>query len=139
MQRAGLFRTKAAVTALDYLLKPVEKGRLAETVDRARRIIQDRKGADAAPPKSPVLAARTKLLVRAANRNFIVDANDLIYATIDSGLFGTNSMLSGCWSPAGRPIGFIQPYGSRNRSVCSAKSSASRFQRSLKLVNKYPD
>src|SRR6266576_5141616 len=28
--------------ALDYLLKPVDKGRLAETIERARRIIQDR-------------------------------------------------------------------------------------------------
>jgi two-component system LytT family response regulator/two-component system response regulator LytT len=30
-------------------------------------------------------AARTKLLVRANNRNFIVDANDVIYATIEDG------------------------------------------------------
>src|SRR5581483_11579907 len=29
---------------------------------------------------------RTKLLVRANSRHFIVDANDLIYATIDNGL-----------------------------------------------------
>jgi len=30
--------------------------------------------------------ARTRLLVRANNRQFIVDANDVIYATIDDGL-----------------------------------------------------
>ncbi len=73
--------------AMDYLLKPVEKGRLAETVERARRMVQERKAPDAAPAaKTPLPAARTKLLVRAANRNFIVDANDLIYATIDNGL-----------------------------------------------------
>ena len=53
--------------------------------------------------------------------------------------FGTNSMLSGCWSAAGRPTGFIQPYGSRNRPVCPAKSSGGRFQRALRLVNKYFD
>src|SRR5579884_2705869 len=29
--------------ALDYLLKPVEKGRLAETIERARRTIQEKK------------------------------------------------------------------------------------------------
>jgi two-component system LytT family response regulator/two-component system response regulator LytT len=92
--------------ALDYLLKPVEKARLAETVERARRALLDRKaetaagvagegestgaskgyaagpGTQAAPPPAP----RTKLLVRANSRNFIVDANDLIYATIDDGL-----------------------------------------------------
>ena len=29
---------------------------------------------------------RTKLLIRNANRNFIVDAQDVIYATIDNGM-----------------------------------------------------
>jgi two-component system LytT family response regulator/two-component system response regulator LytT len=77
--------------ALDYLLKPVDKSRLAETIERARRALQDHKsssvetGAAAAAAK-PAPAPRSKLLVRANNRNFIVDANDLIYATIDSGL-----------------------------------------------------
>ena len=75
--------------ALDYLLKPVDKGRLAETIERARRIIQDRQDRqqkvepEAAPRLTP---QRTKLLVRANNRNFIVDPQDVIYATIDSGL-----------------------------------------------------
>jgi two-component system LytT family response regulator/two-component system response regulator LytT len=71
--------------ALDYLLKPVEKGRLAETIERARRAIQEKKSPEALPTKPPT-APRTKLLVRANNRNFIVDANDVIYATIDNGL-----------------------------------------------------
>ena len=71
--------------AMDYLLKPVDKGRLAETIERARRVIQDRKPPEpsvAKPPSTP----RTKLLVRSNNRNLIVDANDVIYATIDNGL-----------------------------------------------------
>jgi two-component system LytT family response regulator/two-component system response regulator LytT len=74
--------------AMDYLLKPVDRARLAETVDRARRIIQDRKSPEppAAPPKAAMAPQRTKLLVRSQNRHFIVDANDLIYATIDNGL-----------------------------------------------------
>jgi two-component system LytT family response regulator/two-component system response regulator LytT len=75
--------------AMDYLLKPVDKGRLAETVERARRTIQEKK-APAEPPAAPSKGAmapqRTKLLVRAQSRHFIVDANDLIYATIDNGL-----------------------------------------------------
>jgi two-component system response regulator LytT len=79
--------------ALDYLLKPIEKERLAETLARAKRIIEDKqqaqeKAADAAvaavPAKSS--AQRTKLLVRANNRNLIIDAQDLIYATIDDGM-----------------------------------------------------
>jgi two-component system LytT family response regulator/two-component system response regulator LytT len=75
--------------ALDYLLKPVEKERLSETVARAKRIVEERRlsqeklpdllGAKASPQRS-------KLLVRSNNRNLIVDAQDLIYATIDDGL-----------------------------------------------------
>jgi two-component system response regulator LytT len=74
--------------AMDYLLKPVDKGRLAETLDRARRSIQDNKAPAEPQPatKSPPSAPRTKLMVRANNRFLIVDANDVIYATIDNGL-----------------------------------------------------
>lgn len=73
--------------AMDYLLKPVDKTRLAETIERARRGIQDKKTPEtAALPGGPPPAPRTKLLVRANNRQFIVDANDVIYATIDNGL-----------------------------------------------------
>jgi two-component system LytT family response regulator/two-component system response regulator LytT len=83
------FRLKA----MDYLLKPVEKNRLAETIEHARRTIQEKRttaeeaGAPVAGAKpAPAPAPRTKLLVRANSRNFIVDANDVIYATIDDGL-----------------------------------------------------
>jgi two-component system response regulator LytT len=73
--------------AMDYLLKPVEKSRLTETIERARRMIQEKKTPDAqALPKGPPAAPRTKLMVRANSRYLIVDANDVIYATIDNGL-----------------------------------------------------
>ena len=77
--------------AMDYLLKPVDKVRLAETIERAKRAVQDKQApaepaVPASAPKSAPAAPRTKLLVRANNRNFIVDANDVIYATIDDGL-----------------------------------------------------
>lgn len=72
--------------AMDYLLKPVDKARLEESLERARRAIQDKTRA-AAPEAVPRAAThRTKLAVRAANRHFIVDAQDVIYATIDNGL-----------------------------------------------------
>jgi len=77
--------------ALDYLLKPVDKLRLAESVERARRFVQERRvpealavGAETGQP--PQVAPRSKLAVRSNNRHFIVDANDVIYATIDNGL-----------------------------------------------------
>ncbi len=74
--------------ALDYLLKPVDKDRLALSIDRAQRFAQEK--AKAQPPEPPLARVagqqRTKLLIRSSNRNFIVDANDLIYATINDGL-----------------------------------------------------
>jgi len=70
--------------AMDYLLKPLDRVRLAETIDRVRRAVLEKKSSE--PAAAPAPAPRTKLMVKAGNRNFIVDANDIIYATIDSGL-----------------------------------------------------
>jgi two-component system LytT family response regulator/two-component system response regulator LytT len=70
--------------AMDYLLKPVEKARLAETIERALRDRQERERTPEPAAKPSV--HRTKLLVRSGARNFIVDAQDIIYATIDNGL-----------------------------------------------------
>ena len=72
--------------AMDYLLKPVDKARLAETIERARRETQERQLKAAEAPAQRPPAQRTKLLVKANSRNFIVDAQDVIYATIDNGL-----------------------------------------------------
>ena len=72
--------------AMDYLLKPVDKARLAETIDRARRAVQEKQKAVTPESSAPLAPHRTKLLIRNANRNFIVDAQDVIYATIDNGL-----------------------------------------------------
>jgi two-component system, LytTR family, response regulator LytT len=79
------FRLKA----LDYLLKPIEKERLAETVSRVRRIAEEKRAVqeralDFVPGKAAL--QRSKLLVKANNRNLIVDAQDVIYATIDDGM-----------------------------------------------------
>jgi two-component system LytT family response regulator/two-component system response regulator LytT len=74
--------------ALDYLLKPVEKDRLAMAVERARKGIAESTKANAPrelPPAKPSLQ-RSKLLVKSNHRNFIVDAQDVVYATIDDGL-----------------------------------------------------
>ncbi len=73
--------------ALDYLLKPIEKERLAETIQRIRRELEARQKPEApeAPPPRAV-PPRVKLLVKSGNRSFIVDAQDLVYATIDNGV-----------------------------------------------------
>jgi two-component system, LytTR family, response regulator LytT len=73
--------------ALDYLLKPVEKERLAQVIDRARKGVAERQRVAPAelPPPKPSLQ-RTKLLIKNNQRNFIVDAQDVVYATIEDGL-----------------------------------------------------
>jgi two-component system LytT family response regulator/two-component system response regulator LytT len=77
--------------ATDYILKPVDRERLEETVERARRSMSERMPADRTPTEPPIAAlarpaAFTKLLVRSGLRNMIVDPQELIYATIDSGV-----------------------------------------------------
>src|ERR1700730_6707198 len=73
--------------ALDYVLKPVDKERLTVAVDRARKAVSDRNKGALPEPASPKPALqRSKLLVRSNQRNFIVDAQDVVYATIDEGL-----------------------------------------------------
>ena len=78
------FRLKA----MDYLLKPVERERLEETISRARRVVADRIMEPAAPAAAAPRAnpAFNRLLLRSGTRNLIVDPQDLIYATIDSGV-----------------------------------------------------
>ena len=73
--------------ALDYVLKPVDKERLTVAVDRARKAVSDRnKSAQPEPAMPKPALQRSKLLVRNNQRNFIVDAQDVVYATIDDGL-----------------------------------------------------
>ena len=74
--------------ALDYVLKPIEKDRLEIAVERARKSIGERARASQPAETLPAKPAlqRTKLLVRSSQRNFIVDAQDVVYATIDEGL-----------------------------------------------------
>jgi two-component system, LytTR family, response regulator LytT len=73
--------------ALDYLLKPVEKDRLGLAVERARKGIAERlKSAQPEPTSPKPSLQRTKILIKSNHRNFIVDAQDVVYATIDDGL-----------------------------------------------------
>jgi two-component system response regulator LytT len=73
--------------ALDYVLKPVDKERLTVAVERVRKAVSDKTKVVQPEPVSPKPALqRSKLLVRSNQRNFIVDAQDVVYATIDDGL-----------------------------------------------------
>lgn len=74
--------------AMDYLLKPVDKERLTETVQRASRGIQEKlkSGGSESLSLPRVPLQRSKLLVKSSGRSFIVDAQDIVYATIEDGL-----------------------------------------------------
>ena len=79
------------LNAIDYLLKPIDKGRLAQSLDRVRRLLEV-----PAPSierleemvrmlrESP--SPQTKLLLRSTGRLFLIDSKELIFATIEDGL-----------------------------------------------------
>ena len=73
--------------ALDYLAEAGGKRTArAGHRSRAQSVADKSKVAPAElPPPKPSLQ-RTKLLVKSNQRNFIVDAQDVVYATIDDGL-----------------------------------------------------
>jgi two-component system LytT family response regulator/two-component system response regulator LytT len=77
------FRLKA----MDYILKPVERERLEEAIDHARKLVADRIMEPVAPAANGRPApAFTKLLLRSGTRNLIIDPGELIYATIANGV-----------------------------------------------------
>ncbi|MFZ3379587.1 MAG: LytTR family DNA-binding domain-containing protein [Candidatus Acidiferrales bacterium] len=83
------------VNAVDYILKPFDKTRIAKALQRAKKMVE----ANTSPVErletlmgqlaAPVVAARSaqpvKLLVKAQARMFLVDADDMIYASIQDG------------------------------------------------------
>jgi two-component system LytT family response regulator/two-component system response regulator LytT len=84
------------VNAVDYVLKPFDKARIAKAIQRAKKMVEAQTspverleilmGQLAAPPpaaaKSPQAA---KLLLKSQQRMFLIDAADLIYASIQDG------------------------------------------------------
>jgi DNA-binding LytR/AlgR family response regulator len=74
------------VHAVDYVLKPVEEKRLAEAITRARRV---RKGVEAGPDLKALLkavgASGRRLALRQGECLVMVDVDDVLYATLESG------------------------------------------------------
>lgn len=81
------------VNAIDYLLKPIARGRLERAVAKARRVIE---AAESTREKIDRLvnmlekgrpaSAANKLIVKAAGRLHLVDAGEVIYASIEDGV-----------------------------------------------------
>jgi len=72
--------------ALDYVLKPLDKARLGATLARAQRFVHENSAAAERNNTSENPQPHPKLVIRNGIRNFIVDAADLVYATIESGI-----------------------------------------------------
>ena len=86
------------VNAVDYVLKPFDKARIAKAIQRARREIGirssttdrleqlvNRLGAGNSAQQS-LRSPPAKILVNAQQKLLLVDAEDMIFATIDDGL-----------------------------------------------------
>jgi two-component system LytT family response regulator/two-component system response regulator LytT len=80
------------VNAVDYILKPFDKGRIGRAIQRAKKLIE----AKASPVERleslvDQLALhhagpRARLLVKTQQRLFLVDARDIVYASIEGGV-----------------------------------------------------
>src|SRR5881392_463961 len=95
-----VFATAFEVNAVDYLLKPFDKKRVVQSVEKAKQKLS------AAPPSSERLESlinlleqqqkpqQQKILLRSAGRLILVDQKDVCFATIDEGVItvATSSM-----------------------------------------------
>lgn len=83
------------VNAVDYVLKPFDRARIARAVQRAKKMVEAHASPverletlvgqlGAAGPK-PRAAHPVKLLVKSQSRMILVDAEDMIYASIQDG------------------------------------------------------
>ncbi len=80
------------VNAVDYLLKPFDKARIAKAIHRAKKMMES----DASPVErlESVLSQiegrkvprRVKLLLKSQGRLLLVDSGDVVYASIEDGL-----------------------------------------------------
>lgn len=92
------------VNAVDYLLKPVEAGRLATAVDRVRRRIQADRPSERARPADELeqllrllgdrQARREQLAVKVGDRFLLVQAEDIVHASVEDDIITvvTNSL-----------------------------------------------
>jgi two-component system LytT family response regulator/two-component system response regulator LytT len=79
------------VHAVDYILKPFDRARVARAIERAKRLLE----ADTSPVErieavlkqmGTIRPAPAKLLVKTQNRMLLVDADRMVYAAIEDGV-----------------------------------------------------
>ncbi|MFZ0636635.1 MAG: LytTR family DNA-binding domain-containing protein [Candidatus Acidiferrales bacterium] len=79
------------VSAVDYVLKPFDKARIAKAIQRAKKMVET----NASPAErleslvgklgAPKATQPVKLLVKAQSRMMLIDADDMVYAAIEDG------------------------------------------------------
>ncbi len=79
------------VNAIDYLLKPFDKERVAQAVEKARHNLgasspTDERIDNLVRMLEQKPAAPSKVLIKAAGRLFLVDQKDICYASIEDGI-----------------------------------------------------
>ena len=83
------------VNAVDYILKPFDKARIAKAIQRAKKMLEAQTspverleilmGQLALPHPTAKTTQAAKLLVKSQSRMFLIDGADLIYASIQDG------------------------------------------------------
>ncbi len=84
------------VNAIDYLLKPFDKKRVVQAIDKARKKLQGSSaGSDKLETLVKMLEAqrpqKSKILVRAAGRLLLVEQKDVCFASIEDGVISVVS------------------------------------------------
>jgi two-component system response regulator LytT len=82
------------VNAVDYILKPFDKKRVARSIEKARAKIDAGAGPEEKfealvrmlESQKPTGAKTAKILIKAAGRLFLTDPKDICYATIEDGV-----------------------------------------------------
>ena len=81
------------VNAVDYLLKPIARGRLEKAIGKARHAIDSSESAREKLDRlvqlveqRPTAPHRTKLVVKSGGRLHLVDSDDVVYASIEDGV-----------------------------------------------------
>jgi two-component system LytT family response regulator/two-component system response regulator LytT len=80
------------VNAIDYLLKPIARARLERAIGKVRRMIETAESTHEKLDKLVEMlgerppAQKTKLMVRSAGRLFLVDSEDVIFASVIDGV-----------------------------------------------------
>ena len=89
------------VNAVDYILKPVEKFRLEQAVDRAKKKLQsnanvNEKLKSLLEMMEPAISKKSRLLIKENERHLMIDSDEIVFASIvDGAVFVTTEKFQG--------------------------------------------